>query len=378
MFHVDATDWRDTLAAALDAELRSIGMHRTIDLLVRDGEPPPHRAPAVGVYLGSRAGATDTTVTKQVTHALCNGMSIVPVVDNLDHFSDSVPLVLRPINGFEWRDDSSARRLARLLLEELGIQEVKRRVFISHKREDGLAAAEQMHDKLSHAGFTPFIDRFAIRAGCPVQQTIADSLEEYAFLLVLETPLAHTSDWVFDEVDYALSHTMGSLIVSWPGEPTPVPGSDGLPRVHLTERDLKRDAHDYEVLTEDALDRVINEIEAAHAYGLVRRRRMLVRSTEEAAIAAGCVSCVALPGWRLRIDDGATITVVGTAPRLPTAEDLNLLDDAALEYAPATAVLVHSARILRDDLRRHLEWVVGSRNLTLTPENAIGARWRCP
>jgi hypothetical protein len=320
---------------------------------------------------------SDPAVTDDVVSALSAGVTVVPVVEDLARFTQVVPTVLQPINGFAWSGPDPARRLARLLLEEMGVEEVSRRVFVSQKREDGLAAAEQLHDRLSHVGFQPFIDRFAIRTGQPVQETIADALEDYAFLLLLETPLAHTSDWVFDEVDYALSHTLGTLIVSWPGDPTPVPGSIGLPRLYLATDDLARDAHNYDLLTEETLERVVEAVEAAHARGLVRRRRMLVASTEEAAV-AGCASCVPLPGWRLRVDHEGTTTIVGTAPRLPTAEDLQRLHEAADEYAPADAVLVHSARVLRERRRHHLEWVAGTRALTLTPENAIGGRWLCP
>lgn len=376
IYHHGSSDVRDELAAAIQCELREVGLHRTITLDIREGGPPPHDVPAVGIYIGSAAARGDGALVREVEAALQAGITVIPVVNDLADFTQLVPNALQPINGFAWDGADPARHLARVALEELGIEERQRRVFVSHKREDGLAAAEQLHDALSHIAFQPFIDRFAIRSGEPVQQTIADALEEHAFLLLLETPLAHTSEWVFDEVDYALSHTLGALIVSWPGNPEPVPGSQGLPRLHLLDGDLLSDSHGYDVLTQDALDRVIETVEGAHASGLVRRRRMLVKSTEEAAI-AGCASCVPLPGWRLKVDHYSTTTVVGTAPRLPTADDLQRLDEAAQEYAPATAVLVHSARVLRAERRHHLAWVVGSRDLALTPENAIGGRWTC-
>src|SRR5205807_2551001 len=126
-----------------------------------------------------------------------------------------------------------------------------------------------------------------VRAAEDVQEKIADALEDHAFLLLLETPLAHTSEWVVDEVDYALSHTMGTLILRWPGDPPAVPGSAGLPRLALAPTELTTDEHGYDVLTAAALDRMVGEVEAAHAQGLVRRRRMLIRSIEEAAAAAG-------------------------------------------------------------------------------------------
>jgi hypothetical protein len=260
------------------------------------------------------------------------------------------------------------------LLRYLGLEDRERRVFISHKREDGLGAAEQLHDELTHAGFRAFIDRFAIRAGEPVQRVIADALEDYAFLLLLETPLAHTSDWVFDEVDYALSHTMGLLVVTWPGT-APVPGSGGLPRLQLDAHDLISDAHGFDTLLPGAVDRLVEEVEGSHARGLVRRRRMLVRSVEEAALARG-YSCLPLPEWRLRVDDAGGPTMVGITPRLPTAQDLHDLDRARVSDGAATSsVLVHSARVLEHERREHLAWVTGLRALELVPENAVGARW---
>lgn len=225
-------------------------------------------------------------------------------------------------------------------------------------------------------GFVPFIDRFAIRAAQSVQDTIADALEDHAFLLLLETPLAHTSEWVFDEVDYALSHQMGILILQWPGDPQNVPGSNRLPRLTLAAGELDPDDHGYDVLTEPAIDRVIAEIEGAHAHAIVRRRRMLIRSIEEAAAAAGATACVPLRDWRLLVEHGGEPTLLGVTPRLPMARDLHDLDDArATLPGDPSGVLVHSARALREERASHLTWVRGDRKLEFVPENAIGARW---
>jgi hypothetical protein len=371
----DRDDWMTQLREAVAAELLDVGLHRTVTVAVSTAPAAPN-APSVGVYLGSPAAAADVVLLAEIDGAMIAGLVVVPVVDDLTKFSTDVPPSLAAINGFAWKGQEPARRLARLLLAELGIEETQRRVFLSHKRDDGLGTAEQLHDTLSHRGFTPFIDRFAIREGTYVQEAIADALEDHAFLLLVETPLAHTSDWVFDEVDYALSHTMGTLIVQWPGDPSPVPGSNSLPRLTLAATDLMQDAHGYDILTDSALDVVVAAVEAAHAQGLVRRRRLLIRSIEEAAAAAGATACLPLPEWRLLVELGGQSTLLGITPRLPTAEDLQLLDEARSTTAndPA-AVLVHSARALREDRAMHLTWVAGDRDLELTPENAIGGRW---
>lgn len=375
VFQLDRDDRVAGLAQAVAAELQDIGLHRTVNVVVTEAAPAT-AGPVVGVYLGSLAAAVDAALGDRVMSALAAGTVVVPVVESLAQFTANVHPSLAFANGFEWATPEDALKLARILLENLGIEDRERRVFISHKREDGLGAAEQLHDHLTHAGFRPFIDRFAIRTGEGVQERIADALEDHAFLLLLETPLAHTSDWVFDEVDYALSHTMGTLILRWPGAPTQVPGSPGVPRLQIMDDELVKDVHSYDTFTDAALDRVVAAVEASHAQGLVRRRRMLVRSIEEAAKASGCTSCLPLPEWRLWVEHASGPTLVGITPRLPTATDLQQLDLAreAASVNPA-AVLVHSARALRPARREHLEWVTGPRELALAPENAIGGWW---
>jgi hypothetical protein len=375
VIQVDRQAWLEQLRDALGAELREVGMHSTVTVEL-DEAPPADDAPAVSVYFAGPSALSDGAVLERIGAAIDDGRTVIPVVADLRDFSSSVPQSLNAVNGFAWDDAESARRLSRVLLEELGIEDRQRRVFISHKREDGLGAAEQLHDRLTHHGFVPFIDRFAIRSGERVQDTIADALEDHAFLLLLETPEAHASEWVFDEVDYALSHTMGTLILQWPGDPAPVPGSIRLPRLRLSPSDIIEDDHGYDVLTDPALDVVVENVEAAHAQGIVRRRRMLLRNVEEAALAAGATTCVPERHWRLLVERHGHSTLVGVTPRLPNAGDLQHLDQARTAHpASPSAVLVHSARTLRAPLRGHLSWVAGERDLVLRAENAIGGHW---
>lgn len=374
VMHVDRDNWLADLRRGVASELLAVGMHKSVAVDVTETAPTP-LAPSIAVALIGPASKADPDLTSLIDDAIDFGRVVVPVVEDLATFQAQVPARLSPFNGFEWSGAEPERRLAQLLLEQLGIEDRERRVFLSHKREDGLGAAEQLHDELTHHRFVPFIDRFAIPTGADVQEHIADALETYAFLLILETPQAHLSDWVFDEVDYALSHTMGTLILQWPDDPTPIPGSLGIPRFLLTPGDLATDEHGYEVLASEALDRVIREVEIAHAHGIVRRRRMLIRNVEDAARVAGA-TCIPLRDWSLDISAASGRSIVGITPRLPAAQDLQHLDETRAAIDPdAGALLVHATRHLREPTRHHLEWVTGARNLELLPDNAIGARW---
>jgi hypothetical protein len=374
VLHVERSDWLAQLRQAVAAELIDLGVHKALSVSLTE-DPAAGDAPALVVVLGGPEARKSSLLEDYVMQAQRSGLVVLPVVADLASFGAHVPDAASAFNGFEWSGHNPEQRLARVILEQLDIEDRDRRVFISHKRSDGIAAAEQLHDLLTHVRFGPFIDRFAIAPGGDVQRSIADALERFAFLLLLETPEAHLSDWVFDEVDYALAHAMGLLIVRWPGNPTPIPGSVGLPRLELDSSDVQRDSHGYDVLTPDAVDRVIREIEAAHARGIARRRRMLLRSVQEAAEYRGA-TCIPLKDWSLEINSSAGRSVVAVAPRLPESEDLHRLDAARGRLDPAaSAYLVHASRYLDTERREHLEWVTGGRNIELRPENAIGGRW---
>jgi len=361
----------DELSSALSAEIEDIGLHRSVEVSVHPDALPG--APTLAVFFGSEVAACDPACHRAVEAALSDVITVLPVVQDLGRYSEFVPPGLLPINGLEWPDGTSARRVARRILEEFGIEERQRKAFISHKREDGLLAAEYLSDYLSHRGFAPFIDRFNIPAGVDLQARIADELESYAFLIVLETPRAHESDWVFDEVEYALTHLMGLHIVRWPGDFPEVPATARLPRQQLVSSDLTN-VNGFDVLTPEALDRVLEEVEAAHAYSMVRRRRHLLRSVEDAAEVAGC-TCTPLGDWRLLIEQGSHRDVVQVTGRLPEVHDLRELDGSRGFPAAHGGVLVHASRRIEPVRRGLLTWAVGGRPLTLVPENAIGGYW---
>lgn len=366
--------WETELAAAVAAEIAALGLHHSV--VVEVSKLLPTSEPAVAAFFGSPTAATEPTCIAAIEDAIAGGRTVVPVVEDLTRFTAETPPSIQHLNAWDW-SDGGAPRLARWLLEELGIEERQRRVFISHKRDDGLLAAEYLHDHLSHFGFDPFIDRFDIAAAADVQARIEDALEECAFLLLLETPLAHASPWVFAEVDYALMHTMGVHILTWPTTVTQVPATRGLPRQALDVADLSTEKG-YDVLTAAALDAVTANVEAAHADALVRRRRQILRNVEIAAEEGGH-TCTPLPRWRLRVEGDGRDDIVAVADRLPTVVDLYELDRAKASLPglspDAAAVLVHAASRLRDERLQLLEWAAVGRPLSLVPSNAVGRYW---
>lgn len=377
----------DAAVADLDAAVADLE-DVTPAVLVHDGLPAKAdrdaNFPAVTVYLGSPAGAVSAECGRQVDQALADRLLVLPVVDSNANFPAHTPEALHPFNGVEWPADEAPPEVVHFILEALGLEDSQRLVFLSHRRSDALALAEQLHDKLIKSRFWPFVDRFDIDPAADVQQRIYAALEETAFVVLVESPDAGVSEWVLEEVHYALRESLGILIISFP-EAKQLPGTEDLPRFDLTEDDLDADQGGQCVLTADALGRVVQRIEAIHAKALVRRRRRLVLHTRAAAEKAELVvaelphnvmlvrESSAAPGNRPRY-------LVHFAPRPPQPKDLYALDSARDDHGgqDIEAVLVHATSQLPKDSSDLLDWCRTDRNIRLIADHLVGTAWINP
>ena len=279
--------WRRRIRRSIAAEAVALGLPSNVKLVFRQKDLD-NRFPLVCLALLDAKAHHDPRFKKRVRRALKDGHLVIPIIDDLADMPAFAPKRLRGLNAWEWKDKGSRGPLAHLVFEELGLTDKTRSAFISHRRADGQAAAELLHDKLSHTNFTAFIDRYAIRPGRDVQQEIANGIEQYAFVVVLETPEAHTSDWLRSEVEYALAHSIGVLMIRWPDTRHDIPGTGDLPRHELRRKDLKSAAARGQTeFTQKAIERILRSIEFEHALAVVRRRKNLLTSVQDAARNSG-------------------------------------------------------------------------------------------
>lgn len=388
--HDDRRDWADSLRHRLEETAANLG-GRSSTVLVHDGLPGALQrdpsVPAMVVYLGSPAGAASVDCIRQVDEALADRLLVLPCVDRLANFTAHTPESLHRLNGVEWTAEGAPPAVVHFVLEALGLEERQRLAFLSHRRSDALALAEQLHDELVKNRFWPFVDRFDIAPAADVQQRIYAALEETAFVVLVESPDAALSDWVLEEVNYALAESLGMLIVTFPGTP-PLPGTQDLPRFYLDAGDLYPDPGGQAVLTTGALGRLVTEIESIHAKALVRRRRRLVLNTRTKARNAGFAT-IELPGGVLLVvnadadgaaDGGPPPYVVHFVPRPPGPADLFTVDAARCRHGDAQteAVLVHATSRLTQDATELLTWCRADRKIRLIPDLLVGRDWMTP
>jgi hypothetical protein len=303
--------------------------------------------------------------------AIAARFTLIPVVPTLEGFENQVPSSARGLNGMSDGSMRQVDNIASALLRELGFTDSGRRIFISHRREDGREAAEQIMDALSRLGFAPFIDRFNIGPGQDVQQEISDAIDDAGLIVFLETPLASNSPWVFYEIQFGMSHTVGIHIVHWAGA-TQLPSSSHLNRQHVAAKETTQQ-NGQTVLSNRAIKELTLSVEREYQSASYRRRRSMHDSVIETARRSGR-TVTALPRWQLRMAKRSKKDVlVSIVPRMPRPVDLFELSEDIRRIRPRTiGALVHSSRQMQPKATALMKWILRShRNLRATPSNEL-------
>lgn len=96
-----------------------------------------------------------------------------------------------------------ARRVGALLW--LALRGTGRRIFVSHRQADGQRVAAQVTAWLNAQGYHAWRDEERLEGGEVVQDEIARTIAATHTLLLLDTPKARQSEWVWREIDMAIA-----------------------------------------------------------------------------------------------------------------------------------------------------------------------------
>lgn len=145
-----------------------------------------------------------------------NADAVFPIFFTEDHFKQEIPTVLHPINGKLYADDV-LDSIVNVAFEELRLLRKRRRVFISYKRSDSVAVANQLYDMLSRQQFDVFLDTYAIRGAADFQAVLHHRITDSDVLIQLNSPNFMDSDWCKEEISEANARQVGVLQLNWPG-----------------------------------------------------------------------------------------------------------------------------------------------------------------
>lgn len=326
------------------------------------------------VYFGGSA-PTDSEAASSV---FLESVPVIPVVENLDQFSASVPDFLQATNGFCLKkEDPEMEELATIMLECVGLLRRQRRVFVSYRRTESREAALQMHDLLTSRGFDVFLDTHEIRPGDPFQDVLWHRLCDSDVLVMLDTPTYFESRWTREEIGRARAKEIHVLRVVWPDhEPNKM--TELAETVYLKNEDLEKDSGP---VVADKIDEIALKVESVRSRSIAARYMSItgrLRADVE-RIGASFKGIGAHRAIAIKLIDDRTIwayPVVG----VPTAETLHdIANKASVADQREVPVLVYDDIGIRDTWSEHLQWLEDNikavRGLKITQAGWMLAAW---
>lgn len=150
----------------------------------------------------------------------------------------------------------------------IGISEEDQRIFISYRRTDTSAFAEQLFDRLSHEGFEVFLDRFSINPGVNFQNRLYQELADKAMIVFLESPNFLTSPWIQLEIAFAKKYRLGYLALN----------IDKSLEIISIDDEFRKDISltiGTGLLNSPSLNNLVNDIKQLHSVALYRMKNYL-------------------------------------------------------------------------------------------------------
>ena len=161
------------------------------------------------------------------------------------------------------------------------------RIFISYRQKESAALAMQLFDALAHENYDVFLDHYRIDPGVNFQARLTQELGDKSMVLLIESAGILDSEWTTYEINVAKECGLGIFALHPPGGRA-VPGVDEAVRRRLEDGELTGGAFSAAAVLEPAaLQDVIERVKREHDRAIVRRRRVLRTSFEDALLLAG-------------------------------------------------------------------------------------------
>ena len=306
------------------------------------------------VWLGDR-GPQSRSLGELLSWGSHPDRHVLPVLPRSADANAVLPASLRPLNAATWNSD--AAEVAPQVLISSGVVPEERRAFISYRRLETQAMADQLFDGLSRVGFDVFLDRFRLPPGIDFAARLTEELADMAMVVLLESPDVNKSTWVGLEAGFARKHRLG-LIAVHPPQASPVPGLAH--RLTLAPSEVTG-LFPYQSgpapLTAPAMERIVAAVLQEHARALAIRRKLLRESLALALAKEGITDPdVSYPAFGVRVDTPAGGHGIGLSVRPARVGDFYTVDSSRRTLAEK-GWLVSPLAGLQASRRDRIDWL---------------------
>lgn len=319
-----------------------------------------NRQPSFAFFLGGDAASRDKD-NDIIEVLLSNGEPIYPIFFKENGFAKEIPELLSAMNGHRYLHDD-LDKFVNCALETLRLLRSTRKVFISYRRDDSAAVANQLFDVLTRRNFDVFLDSYVIRGADNFQQELFHRMSDCDVLLQLNTQDFKTSKWCREEVEMANMKQIGIVEVIWP-DMSLDRWSELCSPCYLKPGDFKCKCfrNNKAELEFEVLDNIARDVESVRARNLAARQDNIVGEFVKEAKKIGKTVTKELYYLKETLPDGKCrlyLPAVGIPSSFDYYESLefrNMLKDDNLEI-----FLLYDQLRIRSKWISHLDWLNSS------------------
>lgn len=143
-----------------------------------------NKQPSFVFFLGNKANKNKDNDLLEIL--LNNGESIYPLYFGKNGFIQEIPDALSSLNGHQYIK-GDVDKYVNCALETLRLLRKTRRVFISYRRDESAAVANQLFDVLTRRNFDVFLDSYVIRGADDFQDELFHRMSDSDVVVQLHT-----------------------------------------------------------------------------------------------------------------------------------------------------------------------------------------------
>lgn len=312
-------------------------------------------APAFCLYFGDAKGKYKDLNLLETLKS--DATLILPVVNSLGSFTESVPKELYSINGYQLSSESDIEPLVGSILEGLGLLRLSRRLFISYRRKESSSIAIQLFEQFEKNGFDVFLDTHSIRPGESFQDELWHRMADADIVVLLNTPNFLKSKWTTKELARANAMSIGILQLLWPDHRIENNAQLSIP-FQLENKDFASKPNSF--LGDSVVEEIVSQAEGLRARSYASRQDNIV--TEFISAANEAKKQVSLHHERfitLTKKNGTNVIIIPTVG-VPEAFTYNqsqeLVSQIELKEIEK-AYILYDHRHLRKRWIEHLSWL---------------------
>jgi hypothetical protein len=280
-----------------------------------------------------------------------------------------IPMPFAKVNAFFWLRDPS--EVAVPVLAAAGIGEEDYRLFVSYRRGEGQALAEQLFDELNRRNFEVFLDQFRISPGWNFQERLTEELAHKSMIVVLETPGIMQSPWITHEVTYAVRNRLGILAIQPPGG-TSRPEISNRRRLFMVKKSVNNDG----TIQQPWLDRVCERIRILHFLAILRKRNQMQQAMRNALLHEKIYAIQTTFDGFLEVQPGTSaggLNQLWLTPRPAELADFQMAHGKIGSASPKHPAVIAPAAMLAGRRQAAMQWLGGATDIHFRDESEIPA-----